>query len=187
MRHSAAIVLILSGLWTVQAAAQSGGVTGSVLDETGAVLQGATVSLNGPEGTRVTQSGSIGEYAFAGVSAGVYDVTVMLSGFSAVMVEDVIVTEATTAEVPSITLSLANFGDTVVVTASRTAVRVVDAPVTTSVVTGESLQTTASSNIGDVLRSVPGVNVIQLSARDVQVTNRQSTRWPTLPIGSHPQ
>ena len=175
MRHSAAIVLILSGLWTVQAAAQSGGVTGSVLDEPGAVLQGATVSLNGPEGTRVTQSGSIGEYAFAGVSAGVYDVTVMLSGFSAVMVEDVIVTEATTAEVPAITLSLANFGDTVVVTASRTAVRVVDAPVTTSVVTGESLQTTASSNIGDVLRSVPGVNVIQLSARDVQVTNRQST------------
>ena len=51
----------------------------------------------------------------------------------------------------------------------------VDAPVTTSVVTGASLATTASSNVGDVLRSVSGVNVVQLSARDVQVTSRQST------------
>ncbi len=45
---------------------------------------------------------------------------------------------------------------------------------TTSVVTGEALATTAGSNVGDVLRSVPGVNVIQLSARDVQVTSRQA-------------
>ena len=174
MRHSATAVFILSVSWTVQAAAQSGGVTGGVLDETSAVLPGAAVSLNGPEGIRVTESDRNGEYAFVGVPAGVYTVTVLLSGFSAATVEDVVVTEAT-VDLPTITLSLANFGDTVVVTASRTAVRLVDAPVTTSVVTGESLQTTASSNIGDVLRSVPGVNVIQLSARDVQVTSRQST------------
>ena len=89
-------------------------------------------------------------------------------------VEDIIVGDDA-VEVPSITLSLASFGDTVIVTASRTEVRVVDAPVTTSVITGESLATTASSNVGDILRSVPGVNVIQLSARDVQVTSRQST------------
>ena len=174
MRHSATAVFILSVSWTVQAAAQSGGVTGGVLDETSAVLPGAAVSLNGPEGIRVTQSDRNGEYAFVGVPAGVYTVTVLLSGFSAATVEDVVVTEAT-VDLPTITLSLANFGDTLVVTASRTAVRLVDAPVTTSVVTGESLRTTASSNIGDVLRSVPGVNVIQLSARDVQVTSRQST------------
>ena len=37
------------------------------------------------------------------------------------------------------------------------------------------LETTASSNVGDVVCSVPGVNVIQLSARDVQVTRHQST------------
>ena len=72
-------------------------------------------------------------------------------------------------------LPIASFGDTVVVTASRTEVRVVNAPVTTSVVPAATLETTASSNVGDVLRSVPGVNVIQLSARDVQVTSRQST------------
>ena len=174
MRHPAAIGVILTILGTVPAEAQSGRVTGGVRDETGAVLPGATVSLSGPEGTRVTQSDGDGEYAFAGVSAGDYALTVALTSFSEATVEDIVVTDSA-VELPPVTLSLASFGDTVVVTASRTEVRVVDAPVTTSVVTSESLATTASSNVGDVLRSVPGVNVVQLSARDVQVTSRQST------------
>ena len=138
------------------------------------MLPGAVVTLSGPDGVRVSQSDGNGEYAFAAVSAGVYAVTVALSGFSDATVEDIVVADAA-IEVPPVTLSLASFGDTVVVTASRTEVRVVDAPVTTSVVTSESLATTASSNVGEALRSVPGVNVIQLSARDVQVTSREST------------
>ena len=174
MRHPATIGLILLLLGGLRAEAQSGRVSGSVIDETAAVLPGATVTLSGPEGTRVTQSDSTGEYGFAGVAAGNYVVTVALAGFSEATVPDVAVA-GVPVELPPVTLALASFGDTVVVTASRTEVRVVDAPVTTSVVTGESLATTASANVGDVLRSVPGVNVIQLSARDVQVTSRQST------------
>ena len=174
MRHSATAAVILSLLGAVPAVAQSGGISGRILDETGAVLPGATISVRGPLGTRVAQADDVGEYAFAGVPAGVYTVTVTLAGFAAATVDDIVVAEAT-VEVPTITLTLANFGEAVVVTASRTEVRVVDAPVTVSVVAAESLGTTASSNVGDVLRSVPGINVIQLSARDVQVTSRQST------------
>ena len=174
MRHPATIGLILLLLGGLRAEAQSGRVSGSVIDETAAVLPGATVTLSGPEGTRVTQSDGSGEYVFAGVAAGNYVVTVALAGFSEATVPGVAVA-GVPVELPPVTLALASFGDTVVVTASRTEVRVVDAPVTTSVVTGESLATTASANVGDVLRSVPGVNVIQLSARDVQVTSRQST------------
>ncbi len=174
MRHPATIGLILLLLGSLPAEAQSGRVGGSVIDETAAVLPGATVTLSGPEETRVTQSDGAGEYVFAGVAAGNYVVTVALAGFSEATVPDVAVA-GVPVELPPVTLALASFGDTVVVTASRTEVRVVDAPVTTSVVTGESLATTASANVGDALRSVPGVNVIQLSARDVQVTSRQST------------
>ena len=50
----------------------------------------------------------------------------------------------------------------------------VDSPVTTSVVSSEALATAPSANVGDVLRGVPGLNVIQVSARDVQVTSRHS-------------
>ena len=174
MRYAGAMGLILLLSGAIPAGAQPGQVTGGVGDETGAVLPGATVALTGADGTRFAQTDGSGRYAFAGVAAGAYAVTVTLAGFADAAVEDVVVADAP-VEVLRITLALASFGDTVVVTASRTEVRVVDAPVTTSVVTGESLATTASTNVGEALRSVPGVNVIQLSARDVQVTSRQST------------
>ena len=174
MRRLATVGLVLLVLGAVPATAQTGQVTGGVMDETGAVLPGAMVTLSGPGGARAARSDGNGEYAFPDVSAGIYAVTVALAGFSDATVEDVVVAGAS-VELPPVTLQLASFGDTVVVTASRTAVRVVDAPVTTSVIPGATLATTATTNYGDALRSVPGVNVIQLSARDVNVTSRQST------------
>ena len=173
-RGKGALVLFLLALSAVPAAAQDGEIAGRVTDETGAVLPGATVTLRGPDEARVTQSDGNGNYAFPAVPGGAWSVTAALSGFSDATLEGIVVADGI-VEAPPITLSIASFGDTVVVTASRTEVRVVDAPVTTSVVPAATLETTASSNVGDVLRSVPGVNVIQLSARDVQVTSRQST------------
>ena len=169
-----AFVLGLLAWGSVAAAAQDGGIAGRVTDETGAVLPGVTITLRGPDGVQATQSDGNGEYAFAGLSSGSYSVTAALSGFSDATLADIAVADGV-VEAPPMTLSIASFGDTVVVTASRTEVRVVDAPVTTSVVPAVALETTASTNVGDVLRSVPGVNVVQLSARDVNVTSRQST------------
>ncbi|MCY3731342.1 MAG: carboxypeptidase-like regulatory domain-containing protein, partial [Rhodospirillaceae bacterium] len=105
MRHPAAIGLILLTLGAVPAAAQSGRVAGSVIDETGAVLPGATVTLTGPGGARATPSDGSGEYAFAGLVAGTYTVTVALSGFSDAAVEGVVVTDAP-LELPPVILSL---------------------------------------------------------------------------------
>ena len=174
IRYKSAFVVAVLALASVASAAQEGGIAGRVVDETGAVLPGATITLQGPDGARVAQSDGNGEYAFANLSPGLHSVTAALSGFSDATLEGVAIA-AGVVEAPPITLSIASFGDTVVVTASRTEVRVVDAPVTTSVVAAATLETTASANVGDVLRSVPGVNVVQLSARDVNVTSRQST------------
>ncbi len=168
------LILLLLALSAAPAGAQVGEIAGRVVDETGAVLPGATVNLSGPGEARTAQSDSNGEYLFPAVTAGAYSVTASLSGFSDATLDGLVVADAP-VEAPPLTLSIASFGDTVVVTASRTEVRVVDAPVTTSVVPAATLETTASTNVGEVLRSVPGVNVIQLSARDVQVTSRQST------------
>ena len=173
-RNKSALILLVSALSAAPAAAQDGEIAGRVTDETGAVLPGATVTLSGPDEARVTQADPNGDYVFPAVSPGAYAVTAGLSGFSDGTLEGIVVVNEL-VEAPPLMLPIASFGDTVVVTASRTAVRVVDAPVTTSVVPAATLETTPSTNIGDVLRSVPGVNVIQLSARDVQVTSRQST------------
>ena len=173
-RNKGGLILLVVALSAAPAAAQNGEIAGRVTDGTGAVLPGATVTLSGPGEARVTQSDGNGDYVFPAVSAGTYSVTAGLSGFSDETLEGIVVADEF-VEAPPLRMSIASFGDTVVVTASRTEVRVVDAPVTTSVVPAATLETTASTNVGDVLRSVPGVNVIQLSARDVQVTSRQST------------
>jgi outer membrane receptor protein involved in Fe transport len=65
--------------------------------------------------------------------------------------------------------------EVVVVTASKTETTLVNAPATLSVVTEQQILTSPAQNYGDLLRSVPGLNVIQLSARDIQMTSRQST------------
>jgi outer membrane receptor protein involved in Fe transport len=65
--------------------------------------------------------------------------------------------------------------EVVVVTASKIESTLANAPATMSVVTSEVLATAPSQNFGDILRNVPGTNVIQTSARDINITSRQAT------------
>jgi outer membrane receptor protein involved in Fe transport len=67
------------------------------------------------------------------------------------------------------------FTDTVTVSGSKTEQKLIDAPATMSVVTSETLAAQPAQNMADTLRSVPGVNVIQTSARDINLTARQAT------------
>ncbi len=59
--------------------------------------------------------------------------------------------------------------------ASKVASKLIDAPATMSVVTSETLAAQPAQNMADTLRSVPGMNVIQTSARDINLTARQAT------------
>jgi outer membrane receptor protein involved in Fe transport len=59
--------------------------------------------------------------------------------------------------------------------ASKVESKLIDAPATMSVVTSETLAAQPAQNMADTLRSVPGVNVIQMSARDINLSTRQAT------------
>ena len=61
------------------------------------------------------------------------------------------------------------------VTATRSDTALIDVPVTMSVLTSDTIAASPAQNYGDLLRSVPGVNVIQTSARDINLTSRQAT------------
>ena len=67
------------------------------------------------------------------------------------------------------------FEEQLVVTASRTDQQLVNAPASVSLITTETIQNSPGTNIGDLLRAVPGINVTQLSARDVNLTARGAT------------
>ncbi len=59
--------------------------------------------------------------------------------------------------------------------ASKAETTIIDAPATMTVVTAKTIETNPAQNYGDLLRSVPGMNVIQTSARDFNLTTRQAT------------
>ena len=67
------------------------------------------------------------------------------------------------------------YQEQVVVTASKTEEQLVNAPAAVSVISTETIQNSPATNIGDLLRAVPGVNVTQVSARDVNITTRGAT------------
>jgi iron complex outermembrane receptor protein len=68
-----------------------------------------------------------------------------------------------------------SFEEQVVVTASRSEQQLVNAPAAVSLVTTQTIQNSPATNVGDLLRTVPGVNVVQTSARDINITARGAT------------
>jgi outer membrane receptor protein involved in Fe transport len=69
----------------------------------------------------------------------------------------------------------AAYEEQVVVTASRAQQELVNAPAAISVITSETIENSPAANIGDLLRTVPGLNVTQVSARDINMTARGAT------------
>ncbi|PYP84258.1 MAG: hypothetical protein DMF61_20390 [Blastocatellia bacterium AA13] len=74
--------LLLLGSFAIRATAQTTDLAGTVTDETGAILGGATVTLDDGKGNkRTTTTDELGHYKLAGVPAGNYTLTVTADGF----------------------------------------------------------------------------------------------------------
>src|SRR6185503_2976757 len=67
------------------------------------------------------------------------------------------------------------YEETVVVSASRTEEKLINAPATMTVIGPETIRSAPTQNFAELLRTVPGVNVTQVSARDINVTSRSAT------------
>lgn len=65
--------------------------------------------------------------------------------------------------------------EVIVVTASRTEQPLNEAPAAVSVLTAKDIESIPADNYGSLLRNVPGLNVSQTSARDINMTSRGST------------
>ena len=67
------------------------------------------------------------------------------------------------------------FEEQVVVSASRSEQALVNAPAAVTLITAQTLESSPGSNMGDLLRAVPGINVSQTSSRDINMTTRGAT------------
>jgi outer membrane receptor for ferrienterochelin and colicins len=156
-----------------QTGAPAGEVRGRVTDQTGLGVTGAAIFLT-PAGTsaaRMTFTGTSGTFVFANVTPGAYDIAAQMDGFISSRLNGVQVTSGGAIEV-ALQLVIRPYGETVVVTGSRQEELLRWVPAAVSVQGAADIQAKPVANYADVLRSTPGVNVIQFSARDVQLVAR---------------
>ena len=83
--------------------------------------------------------------------------------------------QATAPQTPQDPERPPTFEDQVVVSASRSEEALVNAPAAVTLITNTTIQNSPATNMGDLLRAVPGINVTQVSARDVNFTTRGAT------------
>lgn len=177
--------LILSMLllfWLPGAAAAqeagTGRLTGVVKDTQGTAFPGAEVVATNEQTNAEFRAYSDrnGAWTIARVPPGVYTVKASApTTVSAVLRE--IKVEAGATATANVTLA-AGISETVVVTASRVEQLQVDAPAPVTIVNDRRIAAEATQNYADIMREVPGVNVVQMSARDFNVTPRGATNVP---------
>src|SRR5690349_4481508 len=64
------------------------------------------------------------------------------------------------------------YSEQVVVSASKNEEALVNAPASVSIIPSQTIVNSASTSYADLFRGVPGVNVTQTSARDINITSR---------------
>jgi iron complex outermembrane receptor protein len=149
-------------------------VSGTVVDESGGALPEASITLVSGQTRLIAVTGATGQYRFDDVPPGTYEISVLFIGFAPASRDNVVVGSEPVV-VPAITVKVAGFEEAVVVTASRVSAALVDAPATMTVLPAATIAVLPAQNVGDLLRAVPGMNVIQMSARDINLTSRQAT------------
>lgn len=148
-------------------------LSGEVKDEEGLPLPGVMVRATGPSASKSAVTEPDGKFEIKDLRPGVYDLTLEISGFAPL--EQKGVTLSTGLNTLPFTMLAGGIQETMVITASKTETPLVDAPATMSVISNEAIEESPAQNYGDLLRSVPGLNVIQTSARDINLTSRAAT------------
>ena len=163
-----AVLFCIAGTAMI-ATAQTGEIAGVVVDATGGVLPGATVTLaGGPGGTVTAQTDAEGRFRFTGLSPGVYTATVFLGGFGEATVAGVAV-GGEPVTLPPVTLRLGAFEEAAVVTATRVEEPLQQVPMSISAVTGADIARRAIDNLTELARWTPGLTVVDQGARGSNV------------------
>jgi hypothetical protein len=163
LRKATLQIVLAVGLGVVgvaPAAAQDGTLRGTITDNTGATLPGATVTATSPAliGTREAVTDEGGLYRLGNLPPGSYVVTAQLQGFTVARRENVDVRAGANFQV-DFALELGSLQETILVTAESPMIETQN-PTNVLNVTGElqrSLPLLEGKNVVDVMEITPGV------------------------------
>jgi hypothetical protein len=139
----------------------TGNIYGTVQDESGAVLPGATVTLTGSAVSRTTTAGSEGNFRFLSLPFGTYTLSVALAGFATVE-REVIVTTGQNVNL-TFELGVAAQAETITVRAETPVVDTKKIGTQTTLSDAELKDTPQARDPWAVLRTIPGVFVDRIN------------------------
>src|SRR3954462_15319612 len=143
------ITFLVANFCWAQESAVSGNVGGAVVDSTGAVVAGATITLTGQAGNKTSQTSEQGVFTFSQLAPGTYSVKVERQGFKGADVKGIEVAINRTSSI-RITLVPGSAGETVNVSAEALTVD------TTSTAVGSNLSDKFYSSV-PIQRNVAGL------------------------------
>lgn len=152
------IVLLLTPLAFSQSR-ETGAITGTVTDESGAPLPGVTVTISGPGlmGTRSSVTDARGVYRFPALPPGTYTIKAELQGFSDVVNPNVRLTSTTTLTI-DLTMKQTTLEEQVTVVAKAPTVDVKSTETASVALTNELLRNMPYSQFtADIVNMAPGV------------------------------
>jgi len=118
-------------------------------------------------------SDATGVWLIHPVPGGTYTLRVTLQGFKDVELKDIRL-DADSLVKKDVMLQV-GFAEEIVVTTSRYEEGVLNASATASVISEQAILDAPTRHLADLLRTVPGMNVVQLSGRQLGVTSRSAT------------
>jgi iron complex outermembrane receptor protein len=156
MRALAFIASIL--LATTTFAQSKSSITGRVVDDRGDSLPGANVLVEGSmlQSTRGDVTDQDGRYEVGGLESGKYRVTVSFVGYKTVSRSIRLTTDQLTFDATLLIDLLEH--DQLIVSASRSPQKALNAPASVSVITGGEINDIPALNVAENVRSQPGID-----------------------------
>jgi outer membrane receptor protein involved in Fe transport len=149
---------VFTCLFVLPAKAQQTAVSGFVRDSSGAAVTNAEVTLRAGQFTASTRTNSEGEFSFDSVQQKSGSVRVTAGGFSPA--EQTWPAESGSAQL-SFTLKPLAVGEQIVVSATRSEMKLSESPGSPVLLSGEDLEANPALTLDDTLRRVPGFNLFR--------------------------
>jgi vitamin B12 transporter len=153
-----ALTLLLS---IISLAQVSTSIKGTIADENGGKIGGASVRVRSRSGVQLnTATDGNGAFEFRNLPAGQYLIEAQAKGF-ATRTSDEIVVERGQAKQVDLTLTVAGVSESIVVTAAGTAQRADEVSKVVSTLDSQQLDEKRELSLSEALRGIPGVRVQQ--------------------------
>ena len=160
-RASKAVVTLMAVVLLPSLAFAQGALTGTVRDQSGAVLPGVTVEASSPaliEKVRTAVTDGAGQYRVTGLNPGTYSLTFRLTGFNIVKREGIELSGTATLTIP-VDMRVGALEETITVTGESPVVDVQTTQRETVLSADVVAAIPGNRSVGTLLNAVPGLTV----------------------------